>query len=118
MSGWIKANGLARPEDDEPSRFGVERGLARRFDDIEWAMSDSVPTALHFVLLVFAGWVNREQQKVVEYLLEQNRVLQEQLGGRRLQLDDEQRRRSRARQWGIGAWSHGTPPELIGPVMA
>ena len=39
-----------------------------------------------FQLLVsaVAGWVNRHQQDVIEYLQEENRVLREQLGGRRL----------------------------------
>ena len=49
--------------------------------------------ALQFVVLVFASWVNRRQQVVIEYLLEENRVLREKLGGRRLRFTDEQRRR-------------------------
>jgi hypothetical protein len=36
------------------------------------------------LLLVFAGWVNRSQAEVIEYRQEENRVLREQLGGRRL----------------------------------
>ena len=36
--------------------------------------------ALTFLLLVFGGWVNRSQQRVIDYLLEENRVLREQLG--------------------------------------
>ncbi len=55
--------------------------------------STSPPNPLHFLLLMFAGWVNRQQNQVVDYLLEENRVLREQLGGRRLRLADEQRRR-------------------------
>ena len=39
--------------------------------------------ASQFVVLVFASWVNRRQQVVIEYLLEENRVLPEKLGGRR-----------------------------------
>ncbi|TMQ12240.1 MAG: hypothetical protein E6J90_32145 [Deltaproteobacteria bacterium] len=30
---------------------------------------------LEFLLLVFAGWVNRRQREVVEYLQEENRVV-------------------------------------------
>jgi hypothetical protein len=58
-----------------------------------------MPTAtpLHFLLLTFAGWVNRWQHDVVEYLREENRVLREQLDdqldGRRLRFTDDQRRR-------------------------
>ena len=50
-------------------------------------------TPLQFLLLVFSGWVNREQQAVIEYLREENRVLREQLGDRRPRLSDAQRRR-------------------------
>ncbi len=59
------------------------------------------PTALHFLLLTFAGWVNRRQQEVVDYLVEENRVLREQLdrqlGGRRISFTDDQRRRLAAK---------------------
>jgi hypothetical protein len=55
--------------------------------------STSSPTALHFLLLTFSGWVNRRQQHVIDYLKEENRVLREQIGGRRLRLTDDQRRR-------------------------
>ena len=36
---------------------------------------DSLPPPLAFLVLVFAGWVNRQQQAVIDYLLEENRVL-------------------------------------------
>jgi hypothetical protein len=52
---------------------------------------------LQFLLLVFAGWVNRRQREVVEYLQEENRVLREQVGNRRLRFTDAQRRRLAAR---------------------
>lgn len=55
------------------------------------------PTALHFVLLLVSGWVNRQQQQIIDYLLEENRVLREQLGGRRLRLSNDQRRRLAAK---------------------
>jgi sugar lactone lactonase YvrE len=45
------------------------------------------------LLAALAGWVNRHQQHVIEYLQEENRVLKEQLGGKRLRLTDNQRRR-------------------------
>src|SRR5215467_14541900 len=46
------------------------------------------------LLLVFlAGWINRYQQHVIEYLVEENRVLREQLKGHRLRLTDDARRR-------------------------
>jgi len=45
------------------------------------------------LLLVLAGWINRRQQDVIEYLLVENRVLRQKLGKRRILLNDEQRRR-------------------------
>jgi hypothetical protein len=36
---------------------------------------------LKLMLLVFAGWVNRRQLEVIDYLKEENRVLREQLQG-------------------------------------
>ena len=48
---------------------------------------------LQFLLLVFAGWVNRRQVEILEYLQEENRVLREQLGDRHLRFTDAQRRR-------------------------
>ena len=52
-----------------------------------------VPHPLAFFLLVFFGWVNRNQQAVIDYLLEENRVLRAVNGSRRLRLTDDQRRR-------------------------
>ena len=42
----------------------------------------AVHIALYFLLFLFAGWANRRQQAVIAYLLEENRVLRDQLGGR------------------------------------
>ena len=53
---------------------------------------DSLPPPLAFLVLLFAGWVNRQQQAVIEYLLEENRVLRAAHGPRRLRLTDDQRR--------------------------
>jgi hypothetical protein len=46
---------------------------------------------LHLLLWMFAGWVNRHQLYVIEYLLEENRVLKERGGGRRLRFTDAER---------------------------
>ena len=44
-------------------------------------------------MLTVCGWVSRRQQAVIDYLLEENKVLRELHGGRRLRLTDAQRRR-------------------------
>jgi len=46
-----------------------------------------------FVLIAVAGWMNQRQLEIIDYLREENRVLREQLGGLRVQLNDDQRRR-------------------------
>jgi putative transposase len=57
---------------------------------------------LQLLMLIFAGWVNRSQQDVIDYLQEENWVLREQLGGRRLLFTDRQRRRLAAKAKVIG----------------
>ena len=47
----------------------------------------------HLLVIALAGWLNRQQQVVIDYLIEENRVLKEQLGGQRLRFTDEQRMR-------------------------
>ena len=47
----------------------------------------------HLLVITLAGWLNRQQQTVIDYLIEENRVLKEQLGDRRLHITDRQRRR-------------------------
>src|ERR1700676_188171 len=54
---------------------------------------DSLPAPFVFVVFLFAGWVNRQQQAVIDYLLEENRVLRAAHGPRRLHVTDDQRRR-------------------------
>ena len=53
---------------------------------------DAVPSPLAFFLLLLSGWINRQQQAVIDYLLEENRVLRATQGSRRLALTDDQRR--------------------------
>jgi len=55
-----------------------------------------------FVLIAVAGWMNQRQLQVIDYLREENRVLREQLGGRRVRLNDDQRRRLATKAKGLG----------------
>ncbi len=61
-----------------------------------------MPDALRFPILTAAGWVNRHQEDVIDYLREENRVLREQLGSRPLRLTDAQRRRLAVRGQKLG----------------
>jgi hypothetical protein len=57
---------------------------------------------VQFVLVAIGGWMNQRQQQTIEYLREENRVLREQLGNRRVRLNDDQRRRLAFRAKGLG----------------
>ena len=57
---------------------------------------------LHFLATILAGWVNRHQQTVIDYLMEENRVFKQQLQGGRLQLSDNDRRRLAAKAKALG----------------
>jgi putative transposase len=64
-------------------------------------MTTDVPR-LPLLLVSLAGWINRYQQHVIEYLVEKNRVLREQLKRHRLRLKDDQRRRLAAKGHRLG----------------
>ena len=55
-----------------------------------------------FLVVSMAGWLNQKQQQVIDYLVEENRVLREQIGCRRLRFNDDQRRRLAAKAKKLG----------------
>jgi transposase-like protein len=55
-----------------------------------------------FLVVSIAGWMNQRQHRVIEYLIEENRVLREQLGNRRMRFSDSQRRRLAAKAKRLG----------------
>jgi putative transposase len=59
---------------------------------------------LQLLLATFAGWVGLQQTRTISYLIEENRVLREQLksGGERIRLTDNQRRRLAAKGKPLG----------------
>src|SRR5215467_1303714 len=54
-----------------------------------------------FVLIAVAGWMNQREYQIIDYLREENRVLREQLGERRLRFNDDQRRRLAVKAKGL-----------------
>src|SRR5215831_9778768 len=48
---------------------------------------------LRLLLISLAGCSSQQRRAVIDYLQEENRVLRDQLGNKRLRLNDEQRRR-------------------------
>jgi len=45
------------------------------------------------LLMMLAGWINRHQQDVIVYLKEENKILREKLGTKRILLNDNQQMR-------------------------
>ena len=72
-------------DDDHSHRFGLgaDRGRSSSMFQQTW----------HFLLVALAGFINRQQQDMIAYLQEENRVLREKLGGKRLILNVAQKRR-------------------------
>jgi hypothetical protein len=72
---------------------------SNRPDSFCWGQLDNHQTVnrglnpFEFVVIAVAGWMNQRQRDVNEYLREENRVLRQQLGTRRLRFTDDQRRR-------------------------
>ena len=56
-----------------------------------------------FLLIAVCSWMNQQQLELIDYLREENRVLREQLGQRRLRFNDDQRRRLAVRAKRLGS---------------
>ncbi len=81
---------------------GIQAGFPR---SLGFATMEAMPRVINpfqFVLIAVAGWMNQRQQQAIDYLREENRVLREQLGERRLRFSDDQRRRLAAKAQGLG----------------
>ena len=53
----------------------------------------NVMQPFHLLVIALAGWLNRQQQTVISYIIEENRVLKEQQGDRQMRFTNQQRRR-------------------------
>jgi len=53
--------------------------------------------AWQLLVVILAGWLNKQQQDVIEYLKEENRILRGKLKGRRPRFTDDERRRLAAK---------------------
>jgi transposase InsO family protein len=59
-------------------------------------------SVVQLLLLAVTGWLDRREREALAYLIEENRVLRRQLGGRRLRLTDDDRRRLAVRAYRLG----------------
>jgi transposase InsO family protein len=69
-----------------------------------------------FLVVSVAGWLNHRQQQLIEYLIEENRVLREQVGDRRLRFSDDQRRRLAAKAKKLGRKVLGHVATIVTPA--
>jgi hypothetical protein len=78
---------------------------------------NALPVRFGLLLPIFSGWVNRRRLSVVEYLLEENRLLRGQLEGRRLRLTDDQRRRLAVKGKVLGRRVLGEVAGIVTPYL-
>jgi hypothetical protein len=57
---------------------------------------------LRFFILLTAGWINKDQQKIIDYLAEEILIYQELCKGHRFRFTDRQRRRLSAKAKALG----------------
>ena len=67
------------------------------------------------LVLMAAGWLQQSDLLIIHYLQEENRVLREQLGARRLRLTSEQRRRLAVRAQPLGRVALRSIATLVTP---
>jgi putative transposase len=73
------------------------------------------PSAWQILVAALAGRISRQQDVVIEYLHEENRVLKQQLGRGRLRLTDDQRRRLAVRGKAIGRRALADVASIVTP---
>ncbi len=68
-----------------------------------------------FLLITLSGWVNRNQQKVIDYLIEENRVLKGKFRGKRIRFTDNERRRLAVKGKALGRKLLGKVASIASP---
>ncbi len=63
---------------------------------------NGILTPLQLIITATAGWLNRYQTNVIDFLIEQNRVLLELNGSKCPRLNDDQRRRLAVKARALG----------------
>jgi len=63
---------------------------------------EALTTPFQMLAMMLAGWVNEHQRSVIAYLQEENRVLRELHGKKRLRFNNDQRRWLAARGKALG----------------
>src|SRR5262245_4703452 len=72
-------------------------------------------SALQMLLLIVTGWLDRREREMLAYLIEENRVLRRQMGGRRLRLTDDDRRKLAARAYRLSRQALRSVATIVTP---
>ena len=67
------------------------------------------------IFLLVASWINRDQQKIIDYLIEEIRVYRDHFKGRRLRFTDDQRRRLSVKAKALGRKALGQFASIVTP---
>jgi hypothetical protein len=74
------------------------------------------PTSpLLLLVTALSGWLGRQQQTIIEYLREENRILRERVGKKSLKLTDAERRRLAAKGEPLGRKLLGQIATIVTP---
>ena len=68
-----------------------------------------------FLLITLSGWMNRHQQRVIDYLIEENRILKGKICGKRIRFTDNERRRLAVKAKALGRKLLGKVASVASP---
>ncbi len=68
-----------------------------------------------FLLITLSGWMNRHQQRVIDYLIEENRILKGKFCGKRIRFTDNERRRLAVKAKALGRKLLGKVASVASP---
>lgn len=68
-----------------------------------------------FLLVTLSGWVNQHQQRVIDYLIEENRILKGKYRGKRIRFTDDERRRLAVKGKALGRKLLGEVASIVTP---
>jgi hypothetical protein len=93
-----------------------EAAIFRHCGSKYWVLNTQrVLDPFRFLLIAVSGWMNHRQLQVIEYLREENRVLREQLGGRRVRLNDNQGGRMAVKAKALGRTALAKVASIVTP---
>ena len=81
---------------------GLRGARDSKFSRVDYDLGIMFIHPFHLLLAALAQWVNREQAAIIDYLKEENRVLRDRLGSKRIRFTDAERRRLTVKAKALG----------------